>query len=438
MALQLPATAKEITQRAKTDVRRELQGSDPFLRRSYLGAIISGVCNRVFEFYGALTEVERESNPATAIRNLDRWASIWKIATRPGSPALGSIWVDAQPAAVGTLIPVSTRFLSSGGGIYVSQADATVNLASKTISALSASGGVATATSAGHGFASNALVTISGASVSGFNLADVQITVLDADRFTYEVASGVTGSAGGSPVAAAYGCSIAVKSEESGEEFNLDGDAALTFESGTPANVSSPVLAAAPGVIDGSDIEDAETKRSRMLDRIRNPTAQFNASAIRAKALEIPGVTRVWVQEVTPAVGQTTVYFVRDGDVSLIPGTAEVAEVKDRILTIKPVTTAEADVIVSAPVAQATNFTFSAISPNTQSMKDAVRATLVEFFKLKTEVGVDIPQDAYRSAIFNTRDPVTGSSVASFTLSTPSGTIDVDAGEIATLGTVSI
>jgi hypothetical protein len=71
-------------------------------------------------------------------------------------------------------------------------------------------------------------------------------------------------------------------------------------------------------------------------------------------------------------------------------------------------------------------------------MKDAVRETLAEFFKLKTDVGVNVAQDAYRSAIFNTRDPVTGSPVASFTLTTPSGAITVTSGQIAVLGTVSI
>ena len=70
-------------------------------------------------------------------------------------------------------------------------------------------------------------------------------------------------------------------------------------------------------------------------------------------------------------------------------------------------------------------------------MRAAIEATLVEFFKLRTSVGVSVPQDAYRSAIFNTRDPVTGEAVASFTLSAPAGAISVSAGEIATLGVVS-
>lgn len=438
MALPLPSTSQEITQRAKLDIRRENPDANPFLRRSMLGAIVTGICNRVFEFYGALREVELEGNPATAVRNLDRWASIWKIFTLPGSPASGSLWVHAALAANGTVIANGTRFVSTDGHVYVSTSDRTIALGGGAISALSASAGVATATRAGHGLASNAIVTVTGATQAGFNLSAVPVTVLSDSQFTYAVDGALSGSATGSPVLTTFGANVPVVSEGAGADLGLDADAPLTFESGTPANVVSPVLVAAPGVADGSDVESAEEKRARMLSRIRNPTAHFNAASIRARALEVGGVTRVFVKEATPAVGQATIYFMRDGDADPIPNAAEVAAVKAKIVAIKPVEMAEADVIVAAPVAVVQNFTFSAISPSTASMKDAVRATLAEFFKLKTDVGVNVAQDAYRSAIFNTRDPVTGDPVSSFTLSTPSGAITVASGQIARLGTVSI
>lgn len=438
MALPLPASSKEVSQRAKVDVRRELSTSDPFVRRSYLGSIVVGLCNRVFEFYLSLRESELEGNPATAVRNLHLWASIWKIFTLPGSPASGSLWVNAAAAAIGTVIAAGTRFLSSGGNVYVSTGAVTISSSGGAISALSASGGVATATKTGHGLASNAIVTISGATQPGFNLVDVPITVISANQFTYEVDAALSGSATGSPVLATIGAAVALVSEEAGADFDLEADAPLTFESGPPANVSSPAFVAAPGITGGADVETDDAKRARMLFRIRNPTAHFNVASITAKAMEVPGVTRVFVQAVTPAVGQTTIYFMRDNDLSAIPDSNEVATVKAAILTIKPVEMSDSDVIVAAPTAVPTNFTFTAISPSTASMKAAVKATLEDFFRLKVSVGVNVAQDAYRSAIFNTRDPVTGDPVASFTLSTPSGAISVSAGQIATLGTVSI
>lgn len=438
MALPLPATSKEVTQRAKVDVRREVGRSDPFVRRSYLGAIVVGLCNRVFEFYLSLRDVELESNPLTAIRNLHIWASIWKIFTLPGTPANGSLWAHANVGANGTIVDVGTRFVSSSGAVYISTAAATFSLGGGSISALTASAGIATATRNGHGLASNALATITGAAVDGFNLSDVTVTVVDANTFTYEVDAALSGAAGGSPVLTIFGASIPVVSEGAGASLNLDADTPLTFEAGAPPNVSSPAFVAAPGIANGSDIESDDAKRARMLFRIRNPTSHFNVASITAKAMEVGGVTRVFVQSITPAVGQVTVYFMRDNDLSAIPDAGEVAAVKTALLEIKPVEMSDADLIVAAPTAVPTAFTFSAISPNTASMKDAVRATLADFFRLKTSVGVAVPQDAYRSAIFNTRDPVTGDPVASFTLSTPAGAISISAGQIATLGTVTI
>lgn len=438
MALPLPDTSKDVTQRAKVDVRRELSRSDPFVRRSYLGAIVVGLCNRVFEYYLALREVELESNPATAIRNLHRWASIWKIYTLPGSAASGALWVQATAGAIGTVLAAGTRFVSSAGNVYLSTSDTSIETVSGAISALSASGGIATATRVGHGLASNAVATISGATQAGFNLADVLITVTSKDQFTYEVGAGLSGSATGSPVVSSVGAAVVVVSEGAGSQFGLEADAPVSFESGPPANVSSPAFVAAPGIADGSDVESDDAKRARMLFRIRNPTAHFNPASITAKATEIGGVTRVYVQPVTPAVGQATIYFLRDDDASPIPSAAEVAAVKTKILEIKPVEMSDSDVIVAAPTAVVQNFTFSAISPSTASMKAAVKATLADFFRLKTSVGVSVPQDAYRSAIFNTRDPVTGDPVASFTLSAPTGAITISTGEIAMLGTVSI
>lgn len=74
----------------------------------------------------------------------------------------------------------------------------------KTISALSQSAGLATATSASHGFSDGDPITISGATQSGYNLTQINVTYVDANTFTYPVASGTVSPATGSPVATPY------------------------------------------------------------------------------------------------------------------------------------------------------------------------------------------------------------------------------------------
>ena len=54
MPLNLPTSAAEVENRAKTDVQRELPGSNPFLKNSVLSAIVVGIANRIYDFYNQL------------------------------------------------------------------------------------------------------------------------------------------------------------------------------------------------------------------------------------------------------------------------------------------------------------------------------------------------------------------------------------------------
>lgn len=134
--------------------------------------------------------------------------------------------------------------------------------------------------------------------------------------------------------------------------------------------------------------------------------------------------------------GQVRTFFMRDNDSDPIPSAAEVAEVKAAIDEIVPVNTSLSDNIVLAPTAIEVDFIFTSITPDTSTMRSAIAENLTQFFEEQTTVGVDVDEDAYRAAIINTVDPSNGDTVTTFTLSTPSGDIDVGSGQIATLGVV--
>jgi uncharacterized phage protein gp47/JayE len=426
MALDLPTTAKQVSQKAKVDVKRELAQSDPFVARSYLGAIISGISNRVFEFYAALVAVELESNPFTAVTNLVRWASVWGVTRLVGQTASGSIWVDASQTGVGSNVPLGTAMISSDGLDFSTQSAATLAIGSIAVSGqISHVGGVATVTvGSAHGLASNALVTITGATQAGYNLVDAVITVTGLLTFTYVVNVATVTPSTGTPLVGYSGATIPVNASDSGDASNLSADATLSFV--TPiASVETSGLVTFGEVIDGLDIETDDALRSRLLDLIQNPVTPFNAANITAEAREISGVTRVFVEEKTPAIGQVTVYFMRDEDDTSIPTSPQVTEVKDQILLIKPADISDTDVIVTAPVAQTTNFVFSSITPDTTTMREAITANLTDYFKETPDVSVAVVEDAYRSVIFNTIDPATGLRITAFTLAGP--TIPIDA-----------
>ena len=443
MALELPTTAKQISQKAKADVRSEIESSDPFLARSYLGAIISGICNRIFEFYDAIREAELESNPATAVRNLLPWANAYGLSQLPGAAAKGQVFSNASSGGLGTLIPNLTRFVSSSGDIYVNTADATLSAFSFVIATgkLTSVGTLATCETTGsHGLASNAIMTMINATQTEYNVVDAPITVIATNKFTYVMATDPSvDTATGSPEATFEGATLSLTSEEAGEDFNLTGDTALAYE--TPiAGVESPVLVTFDEIIDGTDLETIEALQARLVDILQNPTTPFNVANIRKISLGISGVTRVFVQENTPAVGQVTVFFMRDLDDDPIPSPAEIDEVEAALIEIKPAHTADADVVVDGPTEISTDFIFTAASlvPDTPSMRVAIAAELAEFFRNQPDVGVDVVEDASRSAIFNTIDPSNGQRVTSFVLTAPpAAAIAIATGEIATLGSVS-
>jgi len=136
-------------------------------------------------------------------------------------------------------------------------------------------------------------------------------------------------------------------------------------------------------------------------------------------------------------LGTLKVYFMRDNDVNPIPSGSEVTTVKNKILEIDPANTDVSDLGVFAPTAVPTDYVFDALTPNTQTMKNAITANLDLFYAEGTFVGVNIDEDAYRSTIFNTVDTETGDTVLTFSLTEPIGDIPIGVGEIGTRGNVT-
>jgi len=435
MALNLPESATEVVQRAKTDVQREAPSSNPFLRNSWLSALITGYANRVYDFYLQLLEAIKQSFPDTATEDyLERWAAIWGRNRIAATVANGNI---AATGTATTVIPSGTNFASSDGKIYSSTSTATITASTINVASITRSGTTATLTTASdHNLASNVLGTIAGANEAEYNVAGATLQVTGLDTLTYQVTGAPTTPATGTITLGYTAASVPVESDDPGASENQLADAPLTLQSPI-AGVDNEAWVDFGALGGGTDQETDAELRVRLLERIQNPVAHFNANEITSKAKEIAGVTRVFVEEITPVVGQVTIYFMRDNDTNPIPTASEVTAVTAKIAEIIPANTDPSDVFVNAPTGVSTDFTFSALTPNTSTMQNAISANLRQFFDERTTVGVDIDEDAYRSAIFNTVDTETGDEISTFTLSAPSGDVTIATGEIGVLGNVT-
>ena len=437
MPFNFPKNRKEVSERIKTDVKRELNTSNPFLKNSFLSAMIVGLAGRVFDFFIQLEVLTKQMFPHTATGEwLERWGSYRDISRDPATGSTGQvIAIGTESSAIAAGLILS----SSDGLEYETVGSTSIAEDIRTVTLVRVGTTVTGTTATAHNLGSNVTVTITGADQAEYN-GSFEVTVTGLDTFTYTVEGSPATPATGTILATTNSATVDVKSNDFGLETNQDSGVILTFNA-TVEGVSSDTTVLFSKVTGGTDIQSDEAYRAEVIDAYRNPTSTFNVAAIEKKMKEVSGITRVWVEEIIPAVGQVTVYFVRDEDeITIIPDSGEVTTAKTNLLEIKPANTSDDDVIVAAPTAVSTAFTFSSsggIVPDTTTMRTAVTANLEAFFSDKVTVGTSVPQVAYESAIYNTIDPETGNTITSFSLDAPTGDITIASGELPTLGSVT-
>lgn len=145
----------------------------------------------------------------------------------------------------------------------------------------------------------------------------------------------------------------------------------------------------------GVDVESDERLLARLLARIQKPPHGGASFDYEQWALEVTGVTRVWVYPLQMGAGTVTVLFVCDEDVNIIPSPAKVAEVQAYINARAPVT---AEVFVVAPVSDALNMTIK-LTPNTSAVQNAVRAELADLIDRDSAPGGTILISRLREAV---------------------------------------
>lgn len=433
MPIEFPSQA-QIIARMRADVAALLPGADPTLENSLLDAIVTSAGSRISDMYLDLSRQLNELFPQTASGEfLDFFGEVFDATRLPATAASGNAVFNGT---VSTLVPLATEFTSEDGVLYTSTAAVNVITSNQNITSLTRVGQTATAVFAsGHGLSSGLTATISGAVETDYNGTFV-ITVTAADELEYTITGTPTTPATGTPVIDADIAIVPMTANDTGADGNRD-SGSLISPTATIIGLTSPGFADFAGLAGGADLEDDDSYRERIIIERSSIEALFNSAEIEEQALTVDGVTRVFVQEITPAVGQVSIWFMRDDDATVIPDASEVTEVKNKILEIKPAHTDDADVIVAAPTPVTADFTFTALSPDTPELRDALTSNLTAFFREQVTFEETIEEAEYQSVIFTTIDPTSGQKVESFTLTSPSGDIVVTTGEIAILGTVA-
>ena len=430
MAINTPSY-EEVVERIKTDISNALPDVDPTIYGSFVRAFAVSNAGRHYDNVLLLEQLLRELFPQTATGEyLERWATYEGLSRTSATAAFGAIIATGTAS---TSVPISTQFSDAEGVVVSTTSAATLAAVSLSVSSLTRSGTTVTATLASsYALATGLSLTIAGAVETAYNGAQT-ITVVDDDTFTYEITGTPSSPATGTITASYTGAQISVEADETGVDGNLDSAAVVSVV--TPVSgLDDDAIVDYLGLTGGAAAETDDALRARVLYKRAHPVANFNIYAIEEQAKTVAGVTRVFVNPITPDVGSVTIAFMMGAD---IPTAGEVAEVDAAIAEIIPAQTDPDDVIVQAPTPVTVNFTFTALSPDTPSMRTAIENNLIAFFMDEVDYEIDVDEDKYRAAIIDTYDEETGDVLVSFTLSTPSADVTVTTDEIGVLGTIT-
>lgn len=448
MSLTYP-TFDDLSAQIRAEFRKQLPDVDPTVFGSWARAFADGNAVLALNIMFLVRDLEQQLFPQTATGDfLDIWGGYEGLTRTPETPATGPVTVTGT---AGVVIPASTAFTGSNGVAYNSVAVATITAVNQSISSLTRSGSLVTATlTSEHDLANGVEVTVSGATEPEYN-GTYAVTVISTLEFTYTISGTPTTPATGSPEYEVDLAAVTVEALDTGTDTNLESGAQLAFD--TPiANADSPGIVQFDGLTGGASEETDEAYRERILLSRSIIEGVFTPDQIRLAALSVAGNTRAFVKKPTlsvcaggsgsatdPVPGQCSVFLLRDNDPSIIPSQTILDTTKAVIIEdgAMPAHMAEVDLFVEAPTLVSTDFDFTALSPDTPTMRSAVSAQLKAFFDDTVDFEQDVTEASYLGAIQSTQDLETGAFIVSFTLSTPSGDISVSDGEIATLGTVS-
>ena len=202
---------------------------------------------------------------------------------------------------------------------------------------------------------------------------------------------------------------------------------------GTELNLASPVsgfsmVAVSNEISGGTDEEDDESLRNRLLFRMRNPPQAGTKTDYVAWAKEVSGVSSAWCYPLELGPGHVTVRFMTDGVTDDgIPSDVSVQRVKEHIESLMPVTTI---LTVVAPVPKPLDVSVDVL-PDTAEIRTKVESALKQAIQAEAE-----PSGA---VLYSSLDRAIGSieEIKSYRLVMPYDDAKTGVGEILVPGEVS-
>lgn len=226
---------------------------------------------------------------------------------------------------------------------------------------------------------------------------------------------------------------VPVEAEDAGVAGNAVAGSTLSIS--TPIAGVTGAVVAAGGLFGGEERETDDQLRTRLRDTVAARPEGGSLQDYRAWALEVPGVTRVFVFAGEDFMGPGTVgvTIAADDDPSgPIPSGGLVAAVQARLTdtTRRDSAPITAEVTTYAPVAVPVDFTLE-VTPDTAAVREAVETALADLILREGAPGGTLLLSKIHEAIS------TAAGEEDHVLADPSVNVDFTSGELPVLGTVT-
>lgn len=381
----LPKNIKEVENNLVSDAVSKMPDGGSFLSVSYFKSLLSSIAIRLYDIYSKFPILIKQFFIQTATGDyLLLRGGEWGIERNSAVGSSGNIILTGTAS---TVIPEGTEFNNGAGLIYESTSDATISQNTVSVASMSRVGTLVTVNfTENHNLASGIVIdSITGATPADFNASNVQITVTSPKQFTFQQA-GTSGSASGTIIAQWTTAKLPIKSQGFGQETNMNAGSILSLL--TPIlGVDNQAYVDYDEISGGTDIEDLEDYRQRILFRIRNPKTLFNNADIISQAQKIAGVTRIWVFNPDSTVGSLApTSITRTGNFAVVNKTNHNL-FDGNFITVENADQAEYNVI-EAPILKIDNDNFAFVvsgspaSPATGSIN--IKYSYVELGQVKT------------------------------------------------------
>lgn len=226
--------------------------------------------------------------------------------------------------------------------------------------------------------------------------------------------------------------SMTVTARETGTLPNTEAGALLSTSFAT--DQIDEIRVGADGIGGGAEVEDHESYRARILFRLRYPPHGGAAHDYVRWALEIPGITRVWVDPLAYGPGTVGVWIMADANGSPYgaPHPVEVAAVAAYIESELPVT---ARVIVQAPLIAPIEVQLAGVVNPTEALQRRIEVELRD--ALRRSAAVSMPNARFtlrRNLLWQAVARATGDAV--HTVEIPSIDVEMPVGFLPVLSRV--